>query len=118
MSVDTSLTLQIRTHILAFLINAFQSLDNSAVRKECAPLVSIAIWCNLTDDAARELKFEQHPQLRKAWRAALKRYTTGDTAAQAKLQFERSWLNSLILTFVNYLSIREDINPGWWSSLI
>lgn len=107
MSLDGSLSAKIRTHLLSFLISAFQSLDIGLVRKECAPLVSISIWHNLASESAREHKFEEHAQLRKAWRAAAKRYETADEEAQAKLRFERAWLYALILDFVGRL-YKED----------
>ena len=103
MSIDPSLSAPIRTHLLSFLLSAFQSLDNGLIRKECAPLVSISIWHNLASEAARERKFEEHGQLRKAWRAAAKRYEAADEEAQAKLRFERSWLYTLLLDFVSRL---------------
>ncbi|KAL8849100.1 MAG: hypothetical protein Q9221_005904 [Calogaya cf. arnoldii] len=103
MSLDSHLSLAIKTHILSFLIAAFQSLDNGLIRKECAPLVSISIWQNLASEAARERKFEQHAQLKKAWRAAAKRFETGDEITQAKLRFDRAWLYSLLLDFIGRL---------------
>lgn len=103
MSLDSHLSVVIRTHILSFLIGAFQSLDNGLIRKECAPLVSISIWQNLSSEAARERKFEQHAQLKKVWRAAAKRYDSGDEASQAKLRFDRAWLYSMLLDFIGRL---------------
>ena len=103
MSIDTSLGTIVRTHLLSFLLAAFQSLDNGLVRKECAPLVSMSIWHNLSSDSARERKFEEHAPLRKAWRASGKRYDSADEVAQAKLRFERSWLYTLLLDFMDRL---------------
>lgn len=103
MSIDSTLPIALRTHLLSYLINAFQSLDNGLVRKECAPLVSISIWHNLNSDLAREQRFEQHAQLRKAWRATTKRYEAADDISQARLRFERSWLYSMMLDFMNHL---------------
>lgn len=103
MSIDTSLSAPIRTHLLSFLLNAFQSLDNGLIRKECAPLVSISIWHNLASEAARERRFEEHGQLRKAWRAAARRYEAADEETKARLRFERSWLYNLLLDFVGRL---------------
>lgn len=48
----------------------------------------------------RELKFEQHAQLKKAWRAATKRYEAAEDATKSKLRFERSWLYSMMLDFL------------------
>jgi intron-binding protein aquarius len=39
--------------------------------------------------------------LRKAWRSAGKRYNDADEATQARLKFERSWLYTLLLDFIN-----------------
>jgi intron-binding protein aquarius len=103
MSLDDSLSIAVRNHLLAFLLCAFQSLDNGIVRKECAPLVSISIWHHLHDERSREIRFKQHDQLRKAWRAANRRYDAADDALKAKLRFDRSWLFSLILKFASHL---------------
>ena len=103
MSVDDALTITIRNHLLAFIISAFQSLDHGIVRKECAPLVSISLWHHLDGDQARETKLNEYPQLRKAWRAAARRYDAADASIQGRLRFERSWLYSMILGFVNCL---------------
>lgn len=106
MSLDNSLAIAIRTNILSFLICAFQSLDNGLIRKECAPLVSISLWQNLATESFRERKFEQHPQLKKAWRAAAKRYdVAADQETQAKLRFDRAWLYSLLLNFLGRLQV-------------
>ena len=103
LSLDKSLSAVVRTQILSFLITAFQSLDNSLVRKECAPLVSISIWQNLNTEASRERKFEENPQLKKAWRASEKRFELADEEHQARLRFERAWLYTLVLDFITHL---------------
>ncbi len=103
MSVDSTLAIVLRTHLLSYLMNAFQSLDKGLVRKECAPLVSISIWHNLTSESAREKRFEQHGQIRKAWRAATKRFEAADETSQARLRFERAWLYTMILDFMGRL---------------
>ncbi|KAK1983856.1 intron-binding protein aquarius [Colletotrichum cereale] len=103
MTLDPTLSPTIRTHLLSFLISAFQSLDCAIVRKECAPLVSISIWHNLSTEELREEKLEQHAHVRKAWRAAGKRYDAADDATKAKLRFDRSWLYALILHFLNLI---------------
>jgi intron-binding protein aquarius len=97
MSLESSLSWTIRTHILQFIIHAFQSLDCGIVRKECAPLVSISIWHNLSTEQKRNELLADNSQLRKAWRAAAKRYDSADDATKIRLRFERSWLFTLIL---------------------
>src|SRR5947207_6733422 len=97
MSIDNVLSLTIRRHVLSFVIASFQSLDSGLIRKECAPLVSISIWHNLSSDAVRESKFERYSQLRKAWRVASKRWDAADDVTKARIRFERAWLYSMIL---------------------
>lgn len=101
--IDRSLAIIVRTQLLSFLIHAFQSLDVTIIRKECAPLVSIGIWHNLSDEKVREAQLSQHTHLKKAWRAASKRYDAADDATKARLRFERSWLYSLLLDFLTRL---------------
>ncbi|KAM0520594.1 hypothetical protein ACHAPE_002989 [Trichoderma viride] len=103
MTLDRTLSTTLRTHLICFLIYAFQSLDCTIVRKECAPLVSIGIWHNLSTEKRQEAHLDSSPHLRKAWRAAQKRYDAADEATKARLRFERSWLYTLILDFTNQL---------------
>ncbi|KAJ1569560.1 hypothetical protein HK096_002695, partial [Nowakowskiella sp. JEL0078] len=49
-----TITLKIRTILLTFLINSFQSLEIPIVREECMKLVNIGIWHNL----ANKIKIE------------------------------------------------------------
>jgi intron-binding protein aquarius len=111
MTLDTTLSPNIRTHLLSFIISAFQSLDSGIVRKECAPLVSISIWHNMSNERKRELKLDRSVQLRKAWRAAGKRYDAADEATKSRLRFERSWLYAMLLDFFNQL-YSEKYKPG------
>ncbi|KAI7770297.1 hypothetical protein LZL87_002668 [Fusarium oxysporum] len=103
MMLDRTLSVTLRTQLLCFLIYAFQSLDCTLVRKECAPLVSIGIWHNLSTDSSREASLDQLPHLRKAWKAAHKRYDAADEPNKARLRFERSWLYTLLLDFLSLL---------------
>ncbi|KAK6532207.1 hypothetical protein TWF281_006401 [Arthrobotrys megalospora] len=104
MSLSASLPSVPRTHILCFVISAFQSLDHPLVRKECAPLVSIGIWQNLYSEESRETKLAEAPQFKKAWRASeKKRLALTDQRLRARLSFERSWLHSLVLQLVSII---------------
>ncbi|KAL4787560.1 P-loop containing nucleoside triphosphate hydrolase protein [Aspergillus varians] len=107
MSIDQSLPATSRLSIMSFMISAFQSLENALIRKECAPLVSISIWHNLHSEEARERALGKAPNLKKAWRAAMKRYDAGDEAAKAKMRFERSWLYTMLLDFLRRLNGSE-----------
>lgn len=103
MSLDRHLPTRIRTQILCFIIHAFQSLDCTAVRKECVPLVSISIWHNLSTEKKREEKLNQDPHLKKAWRAATKRYESGDDATKSRLLFERRWFADMVYEFLGMI---------------
>ena len=111
MTLDRTLAITIRTQLLSFLIHAFQSLDCTIVRKECAPLVAIGIWHNLSSDKMRDAHLDQAPHLRKAWRCAQRRYDAADDATKARLRFERSWLYTLLLDFINTV-YEEKSKPG------
>ncbi|KAJ5622119.1 CWF11 family [Penicillium herquei] len=107
MSIDPSLPTHSRMSTISFIIGAFQSLENVLIRKECAPLVSISIWHNLASEEAREKLIAKSPAVKKAWRAAGKRYDAGDEAAKAKSRFERSWLYTMLLDFLRKLNGSE-----------
>lgn len=103
MILDRTLAAPIRTHLLCFLIHAFQSLDSGIVRKECAPLVSIGIWHSLSTEKLREKQLDRATHLRKAWRAGAKRFDAADDNAKSRLRFERSWLYTLLLDFLSLM---------------
>ena len=63
-------------------------------------MVSISIWHNLSSDEARERVLEKGAMTKKAWRAAAKRYDAADEPSKAKLRFERSWLYTMLLDFL------------------
>ncbi|KAK5108344.1 hypothetical protein LTR62_008373 [Meristemomyces frigidus] len=108
MSIDQSLSIPLRKHLLLFLVGAFQSLDSGIVRKECAPLVSIGTWHHLHSERAREKLLAKNAAVQKAWRAAGKKYDNTDAAGQARLRFERSWLYTLALDFLDKLYTGEE----------
>jgi intron-binding protein aquarius len=74
------------------------------IRKECAPLVSISIWHNLSSEATRDQILEKAPMLKKAWRASGKRFEAADEPSKAKIRFERSWLFTLLLDLLQRLN--------------
>ena len=100
LNLDPSLSIQSRLALLSFLIGAFQSLEKEFVRKECAPLVSITTWHNLHSDAAREAQLDKSNARRKAWRAAQKRFDSANPEGQARIKFDRLWLYSMLLDFL------------------
>ncbi|KAK3696453.1 hypothetical protein LTR37_017954 [Vermiconidia calcicola] len=109
LSIDRALPAKLRSHLITFIVGAFQSLDSGLVRKECAPLVSIGLWHNLHSGAVREQYLAKSTQLQKAWRAAGKKFENADAAGQARLRFERNWLFTLLLDFLDKL---YDVDAG------
>ncbi|KAK9470806.1 P-loop containing nucleoside triphosphate hydrolase protein [Dipodascopsis tothii] len=96
--------------LLAFVTLAFQALDVEAVRKECAPLVSIGVWTSLHSADARESALASAPHLRKVWRGTSKRFDAAladagaDADRKARLRFDRTWLYSVLLKYVGALA--------------
>ncbi|KAL1919017.1 uncharacterized protein VTP21DRAFT_2398 [Calcarisporiella thermophila] len=108
-SHSQNLTLQTRKFLILFLVNAFQSLENVAIRSECMRLVSIATWECIVPKR-RERLFNENPSLRKVWKHIQKKYDTSDEATREKLDFERKWLSNLLRDFVQILFSIEDSN--------
>jgi intron-binding protein aquarius len=77
--------------------------------------VAIGIWHNLSSDKMRDAHLDQAPHLRKAWRGAQRRYDAADDATKARLRFERSWLYTLLLDFLNIIH-EEKSRPGEFQS--
>ncbi|EEH20512.2 hypothetical protein PABG_02743 [Paracoccidioides brasiliensis Pb03] len=105
MNLDTTLPTNSKIYLLSFVISAFQSLENALIVKECAPLVTIGIWHNLHNDASRNKLLDQMESLKRGWRMAAKRYEKADDAGKARLRFERSWLYSMVLDFLNRINL-------------
>ncbi|KIW71790.1 hypothetical protein PV04_00026 [Phialophora macrospora] len=107
LNLDASLAVHARLSLLNFVLGAFQSLENEHVRKECAPLVSIATWHNLHDEQARERLLETSPARRKAWRAAARRFDAADPETQSRLRFDRAWLFTMLVDFIARLNVSK-----------
>ena len=105
--LDTALPFRIRTEVLVSVIGAFQSLENGLIRKECAPLVSISIWHNLHSELYRNQIMEKNPQFRKAWRAATRRFEAADESGKIRMQYEWSWLYTLVLEFMRTMQTED-----------
>lgn len=112
MTIDHRIPLFIRNHLLTFIVTAFQSLDSGLVRKECAPLVSISLWNNLSSGEIRDARLEKYPQTKKAWRAAGKRFDSADDSTKDRLRFDRLWLFEMILDFLNLMYKPSDQQEG------
>ncbi|KAG0634185.1 P-loop containing nucleoside triphosphate hydrolase protein [Tuber brumale] len=112
MTIDHGTPQPIRNHLLTFIVTAFQSLDSGLVRKECAPLVSISIWNNLSSEEVRNARLAKYPQTKKAWRAAGKRFDSADDSTKDRLRFDRLWLFEMILDFLNMMYKPLDQREG------
>lgn len=101
-----------RRLLLAFVIQAFQSLDVAFVKKELATLAQIHIWAGLSSEERRNAEFDKHPPLRKIWRGSVKRFEAADNATKAKLRFEQSWLYSLVIDLISILYTPSSRSDG------
>lgn len=104
LNLDNSLSASSRVALLSFIIGAFQSLENDFVRKECAPLVSIAVWHNLHSETIRDNELAKSSSRKKAWRAAQKRFDGAEAEEQSRLKFDRAWLFSMLLDFLQRIN--------------
>lgn len=103
LNLDTSLPLSSRICALSAIQAAFQSIEKPHIRKECAPIVGIAIWQNIHSERRNKL-FEGGAALKKAWRASEKRYQAADPQAQAEARIDSSWLFSMIAHFLGHVT--------------
>ena len=104
MNLDLALPTTSRIYLLSFVIGAFESLESGQIRKECAPLVSIGTWHNLYSADARNRILDQSSGLKKTWRLATKRFDIADEAGKAKIRFDRLWLYSMLLHFMQCIN--------------
>ncbi|KAL9107332.1 MAG: hypothetical protein Q9227_007784 [Pyrenula ochraceoflavens] len=104
LNLDTTLSPSSRLLLLSFVISAFQALETGLVRKECAPLVSITIWCNLQSEQVRNKQLEKASSVKKAWRAATRRFEAASDENKARIRFEREWIFSMLVDFLSRLN--------------
>lgn len=101
--LDTKLLLNERRHILSFIATAFGSLDRAMIRKECAPLVSIALWQNISLNEKREQRLLKYPQLQKSWRNSLQKFESAHLSTQKHMMFDRSWFYEMLKGFLHLI---------------
>lgn len=104
LTIDPAATTSTRILALRFIATCFQSLDQDAIRKECAPLVSVAIWENLHSAEKRDTELDQIPARRKAWRSNIKRFEAADEETKSKMRLERAWLYNNVLDFLKRIN--------------
>ncbi|KAG0208037.1 hypothetical protein BGX31_002448, partial [Mortierella sp. GBA43] len=66
--------LRMKRHLLVFMINCFQSLENALIRSECMRLVSLSTWHSLVPAEKRDAEFKEYPQLLKFWKHLEKKF--------------------------------------------
>ncbi|KAJ3416779.1 hypothetical protein HDV05_000153 [Chytridiales sp. JEL 0842] len=101
-------SLKDRESLLTYLINAFQSLENHVIRKECMRLVTISIWHCLQPERL-ELELARSTKVRKAWNKAEKKRDGIDEATKSRLGFDQCFFSRLI---VNYFELLESIDTN------
>ncbi|KAK9462172.1 P-loop containing nucleoside triphosphate hydrolase protein [Lipomyces oligophaga] len=87
--------------ISEFIGLLFESLQVPICRQSCASLVSIYTW-DWIDQPVREVLFQQHPQLKKSFRAMTKRYEAADELQKSKMKTEGYWLTTTLMTLLSY----------------
>ncbi|KAL3158109.1 hypothetical protein ABBQ32_011710 [Trebouxia sp. C0010 RCD-2024] len=107
---------QLRQHekvaYLMFAINAFQSLENSAVRARVLKLASLPLWHALSKGRL-QLELHAHEQLDKAWRRLAKRdakaVQSDPTCISAAKQPEAVFLPQMLDEF---LQVLDEVAPA------
>ncbi|XP_074037324.1 RNA helicase aquarius isoform X2 [Leptinotarsa decemlineata] len=102
---DLLINIEEKTALLVFLNHCFSSMEEALCRDQVKRLVSLSMWISL-QPARREYELKMNPKWRKYWRAIQRK----DKPEQMeKLTWERTFLHSLMLKFMNILdSITED----------
>jgi len=90
------LTLREKSHVLQFLINCFQSLEQDFVRDCCLRLTGLQSWFHL-NDLHREKLLSLNKKLPAFWKKVQKKYSDPKTA-QAK--HERNFMAELLDEFL------------------
>eukprot|EP01116_Phalansterium_solitarium_P021731 TRINITY_DN6889_c0_g2_i1.p1 TRINITY_DN6889_c0_g2~~TRINITY_DN6889_c0_g2_i1.p1 ORF type:complete len:1438 (-),score=611.74 TRINITY_DN6889_c0_g2_i1:257-4549(-) len=103
---DPELSVRERTAYIVFLINCFQSLEDTMVRKECLRLVSLPLWHNL-NPVRLDKELKANPKLARHWNALLQKEKK-QAADGAKSDVERTFLPALIDDFFTLL---DKIDP-------
>jgi intron-binding protein aquarius len=94
--------------LLIFVMNAFQSLDNSAIRKQLNKFVSIGIWQELSE-SRRQYELAKSPDRQKAWTKYLKKLESASKAQKVDMEFESSFLSKSIGFFFDLLDAQGAI---------
>ncbi|OAD06901.1 hypothetical protein MUCCIDRAFT_137824 [Mucor lusitanicus CBS 277.49] len=98
---DNQLPLLLRRQVLMFLIQCFQSFENSIVRTECLKLVTIGIWSHLAHQGKREKMFGEYPALEKLWKSSNKKMVAASEDTRRQMEFERDFLSTLMRHYVD-----------------
>ncbi|CRK91496.1 CLUMA_CG005162, isoform A [Clunio marinus] len=94
-----------QTALLIFLNHCFNSMDVELCREQAKKLVSLSMWSCL-QPKRRDQELNSIPEWKKFWKKLMKR---DKPEMKEKLEFERHFLQNLIIKFLNILeSIPEE----------
>ncbi|KFM82461.1 Intron-binding protein aquarius, partial [Stegodyphus mimosarum] len=103
-TLDEETSLRERTCLLVFLIHCFNSCEVEIIRDNIKKLVSLGIWTNILPER-REQEFKKCTFLVKYWNKIKKKDKTLSTDELECLNFERSFLFTLIKKFFVILAV-------------
>ncbi|KAJ3152646.1 hypothetical protein HDU89_001339 [Geranomyces variabilis] len=107
-----NLSLQLRRFLLIFVVEMFQSLENPTVRNECMRLVTISTWSTILDKR-RQRELIRHPERQNLWeRAQAKLEGTTKASAKEKMEFDRTFLSTLIKSFFRVLKSIPEVGDA------
>jgi intron-binding protein aquarius len=104
---------QEHTILLKFLDNCVNSLEHDLVRLQIQKVCSLPMWTSLCDNR-REYELSKLAKLKKFWKAIEKSDAKLSESDRERVQFERTFLKSLIKRFLDVLKSdeSEEIESG------
>ncbi|XP_055588433.1 RNA helicase aquarius [Uranotaenia lowii] len=98
-STESEFSMREQTGLLVFLNHCFNSMEVELCRNQAKRLVSLAMWSCL-QPKRREQELKNIPEWRKFWKKLQKR---DKAELKEKLEWERHFLQNLVIKFMNIL---------------
>ncbi|KAH8294727.1 hypothetical protein KR018_002206 [Drosophila ironensis] len=103
-------SLRERTALLMFLNHCFNSMEIELCREQAKRLVSLSMW-HCLQPKRREQELRDVPEWRKYWKRLLKK----EKDTKPEVQWERHFMQNLIIDFLNILEripAKGDVSPS------
>ena len=101
----------VRSLMLEFFSRCLGQLDNPRIRAQIIPLTRISCWVHLSG-GSRDTLFDRYPHLNKPWASHVKKYENADADTRAKMDFDRSFIYSLLVLMVSSVENEQVLVRG------